>query len=219
MGNKQSGGAGKGFKSTLKSYGSGETDVEGVNNEKRRSLTPSQKKEQDQELYFTVRGYVDEEGKFVNGGTGDSEATAKTMILDGARPFWRDQLGNNVMHEAAARGLNETVKLILKLYPECLEIEGQYDNTALTMAMMKDQRDTIKLLIDQRAANPFFHLVKGHINEDLFNFTLNYYEEVYGEDGLKDMVKNCDKLIRDEDREEAVPANCKQRVAELCGYV
>ena len=33
------------------------------------------------------------------------------------------------------------------------------------------------------------------------------------------MVKNCDKLIRDEDREEAVPANCKQRVAELCGYV
>ena len=56
MGNKQSGGAGKGFKSTLKSYGSGETDVEGVNNEKRRSLTPSQKKEQDQELYFTVRG-------------------------------------------------------------------------------------------------------------------------------------------------------------------
>ena len=50
-------------------------------------------------------GYVDEEGKFVNGGTGDSEATAKTMILDGARPFWRDQLGNNVMHEAAARGL------------------------------------------------------------------------------------------------------------------
>ena len=132
--------------------------------------------------FTSISGYVDEEGKFVNGGTGDSEATAKTMILDGARPFWRDQLGNNVMHEAAARGLpwvqifftmkmktknfiawdffkisvpilnpwkNETVKLILKLYPECLEIEGQYDNTALTMAMMKDQRDTIKLLIDQ----------------------------------------------------------------------
>ena len=44
---------------------------------------------------------------------------------------------------------NETLKLILDLYPDCLELEGQFDNTALTMAMMKDQRETIKLLIDR----------------------------------------------------------------------
>jgi len=169
----------------------------------------------DQELFIAVVGYTNDDGIIIEGGKLEK---INELLNEGAQ-LSVNQSGQSAIHEAASRGFDSVLEVILKHHPDALNpviktpAGKKPGRSPLRSALMSGHKSTIELLIKKGASNPFYDLVVSHATSDLYDFTFDIYVKEHGKEKLIESVKKDSKMLSDAKREN-IPKDKLPTIAE-----